>query len=781
MPPDATPAAVGAPQFVWRPQPGPQEALIACPADEICFGGARGGGKTSGAIGDWLVHSGRYGSAAHGVFFRRRYRDLEGAQTQMARFFRPIGAVWRQQAATWIFPNGSTLKLRHLWDERDADSYQGHEYTWICYEEVGQYPTPRPIDMLRATLRSTQGVKTRLLLTANPGGSGHSWIKQRFVAPARLGYRPIRDPDTGQVRVFIPSKLEDNPILLSADPHYARRLAMTGSKALVRAWLKGDWDVVAGGFLDDVWDAERQVLPAGLQAPRGWRWGRALDWGSSAPAAMVVAAISDGAAPEALAGKVHIPRGSLVIWSELYTVARGPDGEAIANTGLGWTNDRLGREVAKASAGRRFDWSVADPSIWIRAGGPSIHDQMMAAARGEGDPWGFTRADNNRVGGWQGLRKMLAASLEPRPEAPGLWVLEGCAEWLRTVPVLQRDKDKPDDVDCWVAGTMIATPDGERPIEAIRPGDIVCTPVGDRRVLRSYLSGASETVLVHLSNGKVLQGTPRHKIFVRGRGLLPLDQLSCHMILKERIKWQSALSIAVSCIGAIRGAFTTLRAAAMSLADGPASIVRSGSMPATASPLAGTSTIATATTTTTTSPTWSACRRPSTPRCTCGSAYPVTLDAGSRSGVALRPGGPSCATTRGRWWRGRLNGNARAVIAGLLSALDIPARLTALTRARRPPASTSNWSARSAGPSSAGSGTPRGKCGPVRIVAVGRCGKRTPVYNLTVEDAHLFYANGVLSSNTDGEDHLGDATRYAAQRAGGAAGAGRAVAPVSVT
>jgi hypothetical protein len=31
---------------------------------------------------------------------------------------------------------------------------------------------------------------------------------------------------------------------------------------------------------------------------------------------------------------------------------------------------------------------------------------------------------------------------------------------------------------------------------------------------------------------------------------------------------------------------------------------------------------------------------------------------------------------------------------------------------------------------------------------------------LTVDEAHLFYANGVVSSNTNGEDHAPDALRY---------------------
>lgn len=68
---------------------------------------------------------------------------------------------------------------------------------------------------------------------------------------------------------------------------------------------------------------------------------------------------------------------------------------------------------------------------------------------------------------------------------------------------------------------------------------------------------------------------------------------------------------------------------------------------------------------------------------------------------------------------------------------------------------------KSAACSSGLSSTPKSKSEPAHIIAVGRCAERTLVYNLTVDGAHLFYANGVLSSNTDGEDHCGDETRYA--------------------
>ena len=46
------------------------------------------------------------------------------------------------------------------------------------------------------------------------------------------------------------------------------------------------------------------------------------------------------------------------------------------------------------------------------------------------------------------------------------------------------------------------------------------------------------------------------------------------------------------------------------------------------------------------------------------------------------------------------------------------------------------------------------------VISVVGSSERKKVYNLTVEQAHLYYANGVLVTNTDSEDHIGDEARY---------------------
>src|SRR5262249_51753930 len=63
--------------IAWSARGNPaQLALLECPIFEVFFGGARGGGKTDGMLGEWVRHADLYGEHAIGLMLRRTRTEL---------------------------------------------------------------------------------------------------------------------------------------------------------------------------------------------------------------------------------------------------------------------------------------------------------------------------------------------------------------------------------------------------------------------------------------------------------------------------------------------------------------------------------------------------------------------------------------------------------------------------------------------------------------------------------------------------------------------------------
>ena len=130
---------------VWTAQEGPQTSLINCPIFEVFYGGARGGGKTDGVLGDFIRHASDYGADAIGIMFRRERTQLIETIERSRSIYLPIGCQFHEQDKVWRFPSRARLRFAYLERDADAEAYQGHSYSRVYVEEIGTFPTEGPV------------------------------------------------------------------------------------------------------------------------------------------------------------------------------------------------------------------------------------------------------------------------------------------------------------------------------------------------------------------------------------------------------------------------------------------------------------------------------------------------------------------------------------------------------------------------------------------------------------------------------------------------------------
>lgn len=383
-------------------------------------------------LGKYGIKSKRYGSGFNAVFFRKEMPQQDDLIERAKELYLPFGAKWHEQAKRFDMPGGGRVRFRPLESIVDAEKYQGQNLSDAAVEEAGNYPDSRPIDMLFGALRSTTGVPVQLVLTANPGGPGHHWIKGRYIDPWPVGLKVLkRVLKSGAIHryTYIPSRVQNNRILMLNDPTYVDRLHLVGSPELVKAWLEGDWNVIAGAFFPE-FSIDRHVIEP-FEIPKEWVRFRAMDWGSAKPFSVGWYAVADGS--------TRLPRGCLIKYREWY-------GASAPNVGLKMTAEEVGAGIVKRSGvqvGDRwvpeeYNYNMIDPAAYQEDGGPSIAERIFRESGVR-----FMRADNKRLPGWDQLR----ARLKGDEEGPMLVAFPTCVDTIRTLPTLQHDRMKPEDVD----------------------------------------------------------------------------------------------------------------------------------------------------------------------------------------------------------------------------------------------------------------------------------------------------------------------------------------------
>jgi hypothetical protein len=303
--------------------------------------------------------------------------------------------------------------------------------------------------------RPLPDIPLEVVSTTNPYGPGHNWVKMEFVDPAPYGeiikkttviFNPRTQEEEAITRrhVTLFGTFRENPYL---SPQYIATMYEETDPNLIKAWLNGRWDIVAGGAFDDVWKPDTHIVPR-FKVPSNWYVDRALDWGSSHPFSVGWFAEANGEEVTLEDGSKWCPQaGSIIQIGEIYGTK-----QIGTNIGLKWG----AKDIAIA---------IKDYERELKEGGwvsGAIHigpadNQISNVIDKDKDTIEKTFSDNgvdweksdkspgSRVNGLQLFRDRLQAAT--KNEGPGFYFMANCRASIATIPILPRDEKKIDDVD----------------------------------------------------------------------------------------------------------------------------------------------------------------------------------------------------------------------------------------------------------------------------------------------------------------------------------------------
>lgn len=388
-----------------------QELFHKTKEDMTVYGGAKGGGKSKGLVMDAFIYALKY-PKSNIYLFRETYPMLES--TLIAEFKRSVPRELYTFNESKYFAkliNGSIIRFRYISNLSDAESYQGIEMDFIGIDELTKHKK-ESIQILMSCMRSAKGYPTKFKASCNPGGIGHSWVKEDFIDKTNHGTEVVIDELTGSSIRFIPAKVYDNPVLMKNDPNYVKRLENL-PEAQKRAFLNGEWDSFEGQAFSE-WDRDIHVVKP-FYIPDTWERFRGIDYGRVNPFCCLWGARDHD--------------GNLYVYRELYEPNLDAESQA--------------KMIYNASIGESFKYTVLDTACWAKN-----HDHTTIADIYSQNGVTCMQASKDRLNGKNIVHKWLKVLDNGNGKKKSrIMFFENCVNIIKTLPSLPMDKVRVEDID----------------------------------------------------------------------------------------------------------------------------------------------------------------------------------------------------------------------------------------------------------------------------------------------------------------------------------------------
>lgn len=293
----------------WRPTPKQAEFLsIPWSIREALYGGGAGSGKSELLLMLPIVHKFHQNSRFKQVILRRTSKQLKKEILPRSReFYLKFGATVNESDMVWTFPredqygsgaknNGAQVWMGHCENENDVHIYDSMEINLFTPDEITSLTEYIYLYIGFTRVRTSDPSLPAVIRAAGmPGDVGHTFVKKRFVDPARGG-NVVIEGKGGNKRIYIHSTLLDNPHL---DSNYKQGLdALPDAERQAKL---GNWDAYLGQVFEEFRDKQYPDEPSNalhvidaesVVIPNWWPKIVVIDWGFRALTYALYGAIS---------------------------------------------------------------------------------------------------------------------------------------------------------------------------------------------------------------------------------------------------------------------------------------------------------------------------------------------------------------------------------------------------------------------------------------------------------------------------------------------------------